>query len=447
MPDTTHSLPVSTDSRPALRGGFCAKELERLRGDYPLLGRRGRGGQPIAYLDCSATSQKPQCVVDAVDDFYTRSNGAVHRGTHVLADESTDAFEQARHRVATFIGAEDDEVVWTKNATEGLNIVAYAFLNASLDGHDMLGRSDDSEVVLRPGDNIVISRAEHHANIIPWQMIASRLHIELRVIELTDQGLLDVDTLDVIDEHTRIVAFTHVSNVTGAISPVDIIREKARQAGALVVLDTCQSSAHLPIDVKTLDCDFAVMSSHKMGGPTGIGALYGKKDLLRALPPVLGGGDMIADVDMKQSSFQLPPVRFEAGSQPVAQAVGWARALDYLDDIGMERIEAHEHAMTELLLEGLCSIRGVRIIGPKDADGRIAALSFLLDDIHPHDIGQVLDAYDIAVRVGHHCALPLHKFFGVRASTRASATLTTTPHEVERLVDGIEKVQHFFERR
>ena len=419
---------------------FTAAELDAIRSDFPILGRVGRGGAPIAYLDASATSQKPAVVIDAEADFYRRSNGAVHRGTHLLGDEATDAFESARSTLASFVGVSSDEIVWTKNATEAVNLVALSMGNAS----QGMGGAEAAPLRVGPGDRIVCSRAEHHANIVPWQQLCERTGAELAWLDLTPDGRIDLDTLSVITPNTRLVAFTHVSNVTGAVSPVTAITAAARSVGALVLLDTCQSSAHMPLDLSALDVDFAVFSSHKMLGPTGAGALWGRRDLLAAMPPVLTGGSMIEWVTMEGSTFMAAPERFEAGSQPVAQIAGWARALTYMNELDMARIEAHEHALTRLMLEGISSVEGIRVLGPDTDVDRIGVVAFAVDGIHPHDVGQFMDSVDVAVRVGHHCAIPLHSFFRVRSSARASVAPTTTRGEIERLVDGLSKVRAFF---
>ncbi|WP_312348463.1 SufS family cysteine desulfurase [Actinomyces sp.] len=421
-------------------GDFTAAELDAIRRDFPILGRTGRGGGPIAYLDSSATSQKPEVVIAAELEFYQRHNAAVHRGTHLLGDEATAVYEDARARLASFVGAAPDEIVWTKNATEGINLVAYAIGNASA------GRGGAGAERLRigAGDRIVVTRAEHHANLVPWQELCARTGAELAWLDLTPDGRIDLDTLSVITPNTKVVAFTHVSNVTGAISPVGPIVAAARNVGALVLLDTCQSSAHLPIDVGRLGVDFAVFSSHKMLGPTGVGALWGRRELLEAMPPVLTGGSMIATVSMEGAEYMPPPERFEAGSQPIAQIAGWSVALDYLSELGMDRLAAHEDVITHAMLEGISSVPGVRVLGPSEAVERIGVVAFAVEGVHPHDVGQVLDAEDVAVRVGHHCAIPLHTFFGVRASARASAAPTTTLEEVDRLVDALSRVRSYF---
>ncbi len=419
---------------------FSDEELAALRADFPILQRIGRGGRPIAYFDASATSQKPNVVIDAEADFYRLRNGAVHRGTHLLGDESTSVYEDGRASLAAFINGRPDEVVWTKNATEAINLVALSI------GHASCGRGGEAaaSLAIGPGDRIVVTQAEHHANLVPWQELCARTGAELTWLNLLPDGTIDGDCLDVITPNTRLVAFTHVSNVTGAISPVDLIVSKARSVGALVLLDTCQSSAHMPVDVASLGVDFAVFSSHKMLGPTGVGALWGRRELLNAMPPVLTGGSMIAHVTMDHAEYMPPPERFEAGSQPIAQIAGWSAALDYLRTVGMDRVVAHEEAITRRLLEGISSVDGVHILGPLSQTNRIGVVAFTVEGVHPHDVGQVLDGEDVAVRVGHHCAIPLHTHFGVRSSARASASLVSTGDEVDRLVESLSRVRSYF---
>lgn len=419
---------------------FTDEELARIRADFPILIRQGRGGQPIAYFDASATSQKPRQVIEAEASFYSQHNAAVHRGTHILGDEATTFYEDGRTHLARFVGVQPQEIVWTKNATEGINLVALAM------GHASAGRggAQAKRFRLGVGDRIVVTRAEHHANLIPWQELCARTGAQLRWIDLQPDGTLDLDTVDVINERTKLVAFTHVSNVTGAVSPVEAIVARARSVGALVLLDTCQSVAHMPVNIPQLNVDFAVFSSHKMLGPTGVGALWGRQELLEAMPPVLTGGSMIATVTMEEATYMPAPERFEAGSQPVAQIAAWSSAIEYLHTIGMERIAVHEREMTRALLEGISEIDSIRILGPHRGHERIGVVAFAVDGVHPHDVGQVLDGDDVAVRVGHHCAIPLHTFFGVRSSTRASSSLTTTLDEVERLVMSLRNVRKYF---
>lgn len=418
---------------------FSDTELARIRSDFPILSIPGRDGRPLAYLDSAATSQKPTAVLDAVEDFYRKRNGAVHRGTHQLGDEATALFEDARNTLADFFSVTDEEeFVWTSGATEALNLVAYGFAAATWEKR---GRP----FALHEGDEIVFTRAEHHANLVPWQLVAKRTGAVVKAIDLQPDGRLDLGHLEhVITEKTRVVAFTHISNVTGAITDVKPLIAAARAVGAVVVLDTCQSGAHLPLDLPALGVDFACFSGHKMLGPTGIGALWGRREMLEQLPVFLSGGSMIEDVDIAESAFLPVPYRFEAGTQPVAQIVGWAAALRYLKELGMERVAAHEVALTEYALPKLLEIPGVRLLGPTDTKNRAGVLSFSLEGVHPHDLGQFLDSKGIAVRVGHHCALPLHKFFGIRASTRATFAPTTTREEIDRLLDGLPQARKFF---
>ena len=430
------SAPVTAGS-----AALSAAELAAVRADFPILGRTTRSGRPLVYLDSAATSQKPQCVIDAEQDFYEKRNAAVHRGAHQLAEEATEAYEAARAAVAGFVGVDPDEVVWTKNATEGINLVAYAMSNASL-GRG--GKRAEELFALRPGDEIVVTEAEHHANLVPWQEVCARTGATLRWIGVGEDGRLDPATFDVIGERTRVVAFTHASNVTGAVSPVGEIVGRARAVGALVVLDACQSVPHLPVDLRALDVDFAVFSGHKMLGPTGVGALYGRRELLAAMPPVLTGGSMVQVVTMESTTYADPPQRFEAGTQMVSQTVGLHAAVDYLAELGMDAVAAHEHRLTERLLEGIASVPGVRVLGPTEARDRLAVVAFSVDGVHPHDVGQVLDNAGVAIRVGHHCAQPVHQRLGVHASARASASIYTTEEEIDTFVTELGKVRAFF---
>ncbi|UNX56049.1 SufS family cysteine desulfurase [Georgenia sp. TF02-10] len=435
---------MTTAAPDQLRAGpaaLTAAELAAVRADFPLLDRTVRDGRPLVYLDTAATSQKPTCVLDAEQDFYTRHNAAVHRGAHQLAEEATESFEAARATVAAFVGADPGEIVWTKNATEGINLVAYALSNATLGRGGSAARE---RFGLGPGDEVVVTEAEHHANLVPWQELCARTGATLRWIGLTEEGRLDPGTYDVITERTKVVALTHASNVTGAVSPVADVVARARAAGALVVLDACQSVPHLPVDLRALDVDFAVFSGHKMLGPTGVGVLYGRADLLAALPPVLTGGSMVEVVTMESTTYAAPPARFEAGTQMVAQAVGLAAAADYLTELGRDAVAGHEAALTRLLLDGVASVPGVRVLGPTDPADRLAVVAFAVDGVHPHDVGQVLDDAGIAVRVGHHCAQPVHRRLGVTASARASAGVYTTAAEVEAFVDQLGRVRRFF---
>ncbi|MCM3662029.1 SufS family cysteine desulfurase [Georgenia satyanarayanai] len=430
------SAPVTAGS-----GALSAAELAAVRADFPILGRTTRSGKPLVYLDSAATSQKPQCVLDAEQDFYEKRNAAVHRGAHQLAEEATEAYEDARAAVAAFVGVAPDEIVWTKNATEGINLVAYAMSNATL-GRG--GARAQELFALRPGDEIVVTEAEHHANLVPWQEACARTGATLRWISVGPDGRLDPATFDVIGERTRLVAFTHASNVTGAVSPVADIVGRARAVGALVVLDACQSVPHFAVDLRALDVDFAAFSGHKMLGPTGVGVLYGKRELLAAMPPVLTGGSMVQVVTMETSTYADAPQRFEAGTQMVAQTVGLRAAVGYLDELGMDAVAAHEQLLTERLLQGISTVPGVRVLGPSDARDRLAVVAFSVDGVHPHDVGQVLDNAGVAVRVGHHCAQPVHQRLGVHASARASASIYTTEQEIDVFVEELGKVRHFF---
>ena len=406
-------------------------DVERIRSDFPILSRVMRSGQPLAYLDSGATSQKPLQVLDAERDFLITSNGAVHRGAHQLMEEATDAFEDGRADIARFVGAAPDEVVFTKNATEALNLVSY-----------VLGDSRFERAV-GPGDVIVTTELEHHANLIPWQELARRTGATLRWYGVTDAGELDLDSLD-LDERVKVVAFTHHSNVTGTGAPVAELVERARRVGAFTVLDACQSVPHQPVDLPSLGVDFAAFSGHKMLGPTGIGALYGRADVLAALPPFLTGGSMIETVTMESATYTAPPQRFEAGTQMISQVVGLAAAARYLDEIGMSAVQAHEHRLVTATLEGLSEIPQVRIIGPTDPAVRRSPVAFLVDGVHAHDVGQVLDDGGVAVRVGHHCAAPLHRRFGVAATVRASFAVYNTGDEVDRLIAGVRRAIDFF---
>ncbi|QCB93822.1 SufS family cysteine desulfurase [Cellulomonas shaoxiangyii] len=422
-------------------GRLSATELAAVRADFPLLARTLRDERPLVYLDSGATAQKPEVVLDAEQDFYVQRNAAVHRGAHQLAEEATDAFEDARARVAGFVGASPGELVWTSNATAALNLVAYAMSNASL------GRGGEAarRFALAPGDEIVVTELEHHANLVPWQELAARTGATLRWIGVTDDGRLRVDELDtVVTERTKVLAFSHASNVTGAVTPVDRFVARAREVGALTVLDACQSVPHLPVDLAALGVDYAAFSGHKMYGPTGVGALYGRRELLEAMPPVATGGSMVEVVTMEATTYAPPPQRFEAGTQMVSQAVALGAAAQYLDELGMVAVHAHETEMAALLLDAVASVPGVRVIGPTDTVDRLANVAFVVDGVHAHDVGQVLDDAGVAVRVGHHCAQPLHRRFGVAATTRASAGVYTTAEDVAAFREALAGVRAFF---
>jgi cysteine desulfurase/selenocysteine lyase len=421
-------------------GVVPALDVAAVRADFPILGRSVRGGHPLIYLDSGATSHKPRQVLDAEHDFYTMHNSAVHRGAHLLGQEATDAYEGARVRVADFIGAADaGEVVFTKSATEGINLVAYAMSNAATAGPEA------ARFRVGPGDEILVSELEHHANLVPWQQLCQRTGATLRWFGVTPDGRMDLSRIDeLITDRTRLVAITQQSNVTGAIPPVTQIARQAHARGALVVVDGAQSAPHQQLDVAALGADFLAFSAHKMLGPSGIGVLWGRRELLEVMPPYVTGGSMIEVVRMEGSTFLPPPERFEAGVPPTAQAVGLAAACDYLDGVGMASVVAHEEALTAHALDAVGAIAGVRIIGPRDTADRGGAVSFVVEDIHPHDVGQVLDELGIAVRTGHHCAWPLHRALGIQATTRASLYLYNTHDEVDALADGIRQAQKFF---
>ncbi|HEY3437111.1 MAG TPA: SufS family cysteine desulfurase [Actinotalea sp.] len=427
----------------AARSGavLTAAELAAVRADFPLLTRTVRDGRPLVYLDSAATSQKPDVVLDAEQDFYLQRNAAVHRGAHQLAEEATEAFENARSEVAGLVGVSSGEIVWTSNATAGLNLVAYALSNATLGRGGHAAR----RFALAPGDEILVTEAEHHANLVPWQELCARTGAVLRWIEVDDHGRLRTEQLaDRVTDRTRVVAVSHASNVTGAVTDVAAFVARAREVGALTVLDACQTVPNLPVDLRALGVDFAAFSGHKMLGPTGVGALYGRRELLEALPPVTTGGSMVEVVTMETTTYAPPPQRFEAGSQMVAQAVGMGAAARYLSDLGMEAVAAHESQIAGLLLDAVAAVPGVRVIGPTDNRDRLAAVSFVVDGVHAHDVGQVLDDAGVAVRVGHHCAQPLHRRFGVAASARASAAVYTTPEEVAVFGAALATVRPFF---
>ncbi len=418
-----------------------AAELAAVRADFPLLERTLRDGKRLVYLDSGATSQKPDVVLDAEQDFYLQRNAAVHRGAHQLAEEATEAFEDARARVASFVGVSPGELVWTSNATAGINLVAYALSNATAGR----GGAAAQRFALRPGDEIVVTEAEHHANLVPWQELALRTGATLRWIGVDDDGRLRTDELSgVVTDRTRVLAFTHASNVTGAITDVPAFVARAREVGALTVLDACQSVPHLPVDLHELGVDFAAFSGHKMLAPTGVGALYGRRELLEAMPPVTTGGSMVEVVTMTETTYAPPPQRFEAGTQMVSQAVAMGAAATYLSDLGMDAVAAHEHHLAGLLLDAVASVPGVRVIGPTDTADRLAAVSFVVDGVHAHDVGQVLDDAGVAVRVGHHCAQPLHRRFGVAATARATAAVYTTDEEIAVFREALAGVRAFF---
>jgi cysteine desulfurase/selenocysteine lyase len=412
--------------------------LSAIRADFPILKREIRGNNRLIYLDSGATSQKPNSVIAAETDFYENHNAAVHRGAHQLAEEATELYEGARAKVTAFINADIDEVIFTKSATESINVIAYSLGNARA----------GSRFHIKPGDRIVVSEMEHHANLIPWQELSARTGAELVWFKVSDNGRLDLSNMDeLINERTKVVALTHQSNVLGTIVPLDQVTAKAHSVGALFVLDACQSVPHYKVDVKALNVDFIAFSGHKMLGPTGVGILWGKKTLLDEMPPFLTGGSMIETVTMESATYLGAPKRFEAGVPNMAQAIGLGAAVDYLNAIGIDEIHAHEVELTKRALDGLQSIKGLSVIGPKDLEMRGGVVSFAVEGVHPHDLGQALDQYGIAVRTGHHCAWPLMRRFKTVATTRASFYLYNDFDEIEALVDGVERARNYFKSR
>jgi len=415
-------------------------DVATIRVDFPILARSVRG-VPLVYLDSGATSQKPTSVLDAERHYYEFSNAAVHRGAHALAEEATDAYESARSEIANFVGARPEEIVFTKNATEAINLVAYAFSNATDKARQ--GLDVDRRFVLGPGDNVVVTEMEHHANLIPWQELCAKTGAELKWFGITDDGRLDLDS-NPINSHTKFVSIVHQSNILGTVNPIQQIMTMAHDAGALGLVDMCQSVPHMPIDVHQSGADFATWSGHKMLGPTGIGVLWGKSELLNSMPPFLSGGSMIEMVHMDGSTYAPAPQRFEAGVPMVAQAVGMAAAVRYLNDIGMVNIAQHEHELTEYLLAKLRDLPGVRVIGPVDSVDRGSAVSFVVDGMHPHDVGHIMDSHGIAVRVGHHCAWPVCRRFDIPATTRITPYLYNDKSDIDAAVNAIVKAQEFF---
>ena len=404
-------------------------DVARIRKDFPILDREVRPGVPLVYLDNAATSQKPQIVLDAMRDYYEQHNANVHRGIHTLAEEATALYEGARDKVTTFINAADRrEVVFTKNSTEALNLLART-------------------IPLAAGDEVVVTEMEHHSNLVPWQLATQRAGATLKWIGLTDDGRLDLADLDrTITRKTKVVAFVHQSNLLGTVNPVDVVAAKAREVGAITILDASQSVPHMGVDVQALGVDAVAFTGHKMCGPTGIGVLWGRYDLLDALPPFLGGGEMIDEVTMAESTWAVLPHKFEAGTPMIAEAVGLGAAVDYLTEVGMDNVRAHEHELTSYALDRLQQVPDLRIIGPTTTDDRGGAISFALKGIHPHDVGQLLDEKGIAVRVGHHCARPACLRYGVPATTRASFHLYSTTGEIDALVEGLDHVRRYFSR-
>ncbi|GAB4471915.1 MAG: cysteine desulfurase [Anaerolineales bacterium] len=403
--------------------------VNRIREDFPVLGRQVRPGVPLVYLDSTATSQKPHTVIEAMNTYYRNYNANIHRGIHVLAEEATTAFEQAREKVRSFVNAPSArQIVFTRNATESINLVAYSW-----------GLSH-----LKPGDVILLTEMEHHSNLVPWYLLAERIGLRLEYVAVTEDGLLDQSDFDrKLELKPKLFSFTHMSNVVGTINPAKEMITKAHQIGAVTLLDGAQSVPHFRVDVKELDVDFLAFSGHKMCGPTGIGVLYGKKELLEVMPPFLGGGDMIKRVTLGSFKPNELPYKFEAGTPAIAEAIGLGAAVDYLEAIGMDLIASHEHALTRYALERLSEIPNLRIFGP-EAEKKGGVVSFVMDGVHAHDISQVLDQYGVAIRAGHHCAMPLHEKFQIPATARASFYLYNTFDEIDRLVDAIYRVKDLF---
>lgn len=407
-------------------------DVSAIREQFPILSRTVRDDKPLVYLDSGATSQRPLPVWKAEEEFVLGTNAPVHRGSYQLAEEADDAYESARQAIAAFVGADRDEIAFTKNATEALNEVAY-----------VLSDERAGDLYVGESDTVVITELEHHANLVPWQELCQRTGAQLKWYSMTEDGRIDLDSLE-LDDSVKVVAFTHQSNVTGAVADVDELVRRAREVGALVVLDACQSVPHMAVDFHALDVDFAAFSGHKMCGPTGIGALYGKAELLEKLPPFLTGGSMIEIVKMDETTFAAPPTRFEAGTQMTSQVVGLGAAVKFLSEIGMDNIHAHEQKLTARALDGLQQIPGLHIVGPKDTESRGGAVSFVVDGVHPHDLGQVLDSHGVAIRTGHHCAWPLHRAGKVNSTARASFYLYNTEEEVDKLIEAVKAAREFF---
>jgi len=417
----------------------------RIKLDFPILERTVRDGKPLVYLDSAATSQKPRAVLDAERAYYETCNAAVHRGAHQLAEEATEAYEAARAAIAGFVGAQPQEIVYTKNATESLNLAAYAFSNATALNAQKGNPAQDPRFLLAPGDNIVVSEMEHHANLVPWQEACAKTGAELRWLGVTDDGRLDLANMDrVIDERTKAVSIVHQSNILGTINPVADVMRRAHEMGAVGIVDACQSLPHMPVRIHELGADLVAWSGHKMLGPTGIGFLWGTSEILDAMPPFLTGGSMIEIVQLERSTYAKAPQKFEAGTQMVAQTIGMHAAVVYLSALGMDAVQAHEHELTGYALERLASLPGVNIVGPTTNIDRGSAISFTVDGLHPHDVGQVLDSRGVAVRVGHHCAWPTCRRFGVPATTRLSTYIYNDRSDIDAAIEGIVAAQDFF---
>jgi cysteine desulfurase/selenocysteine lyase len=417
----------------------------RIKRDFPILERTVRDGKPLVYLDSAATSQKPRAVLDAERAYYETCNAAVHRGAHQLAEEATESYEAARAAIAAFVGAQPQEIVYTKNATESLNLAAYAFSNATALSAQEGNPAQDPRFLLAPGDNIVVSEMEHHANLVPWQEACAKTGAELRWLGVTDDGRLDLTDIDrVIDERTKAVSVVHQSNILGTINPVADVMRRAHEMGAVGIVDACQSLPHMPVNIHELGADLVAWSGHKMLGPTGIGFLWGTSEILEAMPPFLTGGSMIEIVQLERSTYAKAPQKFEAGTQMVAQTIGMHAAVDYLRALGMDAVQAHEHELTGYALERLASLPGVSVIGPTTNVDRGSAISFTVNGLHPHDVGQVLDSRGVAVRVGHHCAWPTCRRFAVPATTRLSTYIYNDRGDIDAAIEGIVAAQEFF---
>ncbi|MDO5097744.1 MAG: cysteine desulfurase [Corynebacterium sp.] len=403
-----------------------------IREQFPILSRTVRDNKPLIYLDSGATSQRPQSVWDAEQNFVLHTFAPVHRGAYQLAEEATDQYELAREKIAEFVGAETDEIVFTKNATEALNLVAFT-----------LGDPRAQQLRVSEKDTVVVTELEHHANLVPWQELCERTGATLKWFKATDDGRIDLSSLT-LDSSVKVVAFTHQSNVTGAVSDVEKLVAEAKKVGAVTVLDACQSVPHMPVNFHELGVDFAAFSAHKMCGPSGVGVLYGRNEILNILPPFLTGGSMIEVVTMEKTTFASPPQRFEAGTQMTSQVVALGAAVDFLQEIGMENVARHEKQLTSYALDKLSTLPGVKIIGPTTADDRGSAISFTVDGIHPHDLGQVLDDHGICIRVGHHCAWPIHRSLGAQSTARASFYVYNTLQEIDALIAAILKAREFF---
>ncbi len=421
-------------------------DLDRIKSDFPILQQKVHGNRDLVYLDSAATSQKPNQVIDAISDFYRTSNGGIHRGSHALAERATSLFEKSRFNIASFIGAQANEIIFTKNATESINLVANAIAQATSkhrNGHSL--EELEKRFVVGSEDEILLTEMEHHANLIPWQELSLKTGVKLRFIPITDDGYLDLSDLEnLINAKTKIVSFVHQSNILGTVNPVSEIVKRAKTVGALTLLDGCQSVPHMPVDVVDLDIDFLAFSGHKMLGPNGVGALYAKAEFLDQLSVFITGGSMIEVVYLENSTYAKGPARFEAGTQSAADVVGLSAAVDYLRSIGMDSVHAHGQTLTSVALDELNKLKGVHIVGPNSMRERGSAISFTVEGIHPHDVGQFLDADGVAVRVGHHCAWPVCRRMSVPATTRASFYIYNEVADINQMVESIQKAQKFF---